>query len=178
MSMNTSLLFYAVLAAMACERVAELLVSTRNARWSLAHGGVESGHGHYPAMVLLHLSLFVGCVVEVKAAHRPFVTWVAVPALIVVLLSQVLRWWCISTLGHQWSTRVIVVPDLERVVSGPYRWWRHPNYAAVAAEGLALPLIHSAWITAIVFSVLNFWLLKVRLGVEERALAGLRQAAA
>lgn len=173
--MSASLLFYVVLAAVACERVLELVVSTRNARWSLAHGGVETGRRHYPVMVVLHVSLLGGCVLEVQALHRPFVARLGLLALAVVLLSQLLRWWCITTLGRQWSTRVLVVPGLQRVVRGPYRWWRHPNYAAVVAEGLALPLVHSAWITALVFSVLNFWLLRVRLGVEERALRELHE---
>ncbi len=176
--LNALLFFYVVLAIVSCERVLELVVSTRNARWSLAHGGVESGRGHYPFMVLLHGCLLVGCLAEVQLADRPFLAWVGLPAFAVVIASQLLRWWCIRTLGRQWSTRVIVVPGSDRVVSGPYRWWSHPNYAAVVAEGFALPLIHSAWTTAVVFTVLNFWLLRVRLGVEERALADLKQVSA
>jgi len=91
-----------------------------------------------------------------------------------VLGAQALRWWCIATLGRQWNTRVIIVPGLARVVDGPYRVLRHPNYVAVVLEGLALPLVHSAWITAVVFTVVNAALLAVRLRVENAALADLR----
>jgi methyltransferase len=91
--------------------------------------------------------------------------------LTVVVGAQALRWWCIRTLGPQWNTRVIVVPGMPRVTGGPYRWMNHPNYVAVVLEGIALPLVHSAWITALVFTVLNAWVLRVRLIDENRALA-------
>ncbi len=90
--------------------------------------------------------------------------------LAVVLLAQGLRWWCITVLGHQWNTRVIVVPGLHLVAGGPYRWIRHPNYVAVVAEGIALPLVHTAWLTAAIFTVLNIPLLAVRIRAEEAAL--------
>jgi methyltransferase len=91
----------------------------------------------------------------------------------VVLASQTLRWWCIVTLGPQWNTRVIVVPGATRVATGPYRWLSHPNYVAVVAEGIALPLVHTAWLTAVVFTALNALLLRTRLRVENAALASL-----
>jgi methyltransferase len=152
----------------AAERVAELVVSLRNARWSFARGGVESGRGHYPFMVALHTGLLAACMVE--ALHRPFIPVLGWTMLAVVLLSQGLRWWCIAVLGHQWNTRVIVVPGLHLVARGPYRWIRHPNYVAVVAEGIALPLVHTAWITALVFTVLNIPLLAIRIRTEETAL--------
>ena len=39
--------------------------------------------------------------------------------------------------------------------TGPYRWLHHPNYVAVVAEGFALPLVHTAWLTAAGFTVAN-----------------------
>ena len=152
----------------AAERVAELVVSLRNARWSFARGGVESGRRHYPFMVALHTGLLAACMVE--ALHRPFIPALGWTMFAVVLLSQGLRWWCIAVLGHQWNTRVIVVPGLQLVARGPYRWIRHPNYVAVVAEGIALPLVHTAWITALVFTVLNIPLLAIRIRTEEKAL--------
>ena len=89
------------------------------------------------------------------------------------LAAQGLRWWCIATLGPQWNTRVVVVPSAARVADGPYRFLPHPNYVAVVAEGVALPLVHTAWITALVFTVLNAALLRTRIKVENAALASL-----
>jgi methyltransferase len=90
-----------------------------------------------------------------------------------VLAAQALRWWCIRTLGPQWNTRIIVVSGLSRITAGPYRWFNHPNYVAVVLEGLALPLVHSAWITAAIFTLANAALLRVRIRAENRALCSM-----
>ena len=162
--------FYVVLIlAVAVERLVELFVSRRNLAWARRHGGREYGFGHYPFMVLLHTGLLVACLSE--AAHRSFVPALGWPMIAVVVLAQALRWWCIAVLGHRWNTRVIVVPGLPLVERGPYRWLRHPNYVAVVLEGIALPLVHSAWITAVVFTVVNAGLLRVRISSENAALA-------
>jgi methyltransferase len=162
--------YYLLILAVGVERLVELLVAKRNARWALAHGGKEFGHNHYPVMVVLHTALLLGCVIEVWALHRPFLPWIGWPMLAVVAVSQVLRWWCVTTLGRRWNTRVIVLPKSQLVQSGPYRWIHHPNYVAVVAEGVALPLVHGAWLTAIGFTVANALLLTVRIKVENSAL--------
>lgn len=163
-----------LIAAVAVERMAELALSQRNLAWSRARGGVEFGARHYPTMVALHTGLLAGCLLEVFALHRPFLPALGWPMLAVVLGAQSLRWWCIATLGHQWNTRVVVVPEAARVTRGPYRFVSHPNYVAVVVEGFALPLVHTAWITAITFTVLNAALLRTRIEVENSALAGLK----
>jgi methyltransferase len=152
------------------ERLAELRVSRANTAWALARGGREYGAGHYPAMVVLHSSLLAGALVEVAVADRPFVLVLGWPMLGLVALSQSLRWWCIATLGRQWNTRVVVVPDLPLVRRGPYAYLGHPNYVAVVVEGAALPLVHSAWVTALAFTVLNAALLTIRIRTEDAAL--------
>ncbi|MEU3450846.1 isoprenylcysteine carboxylmethyltransferase family protein [Streptomyces thermolilacinus] len=162
---------YALLVlAVAVERGAELVVARRNARWSLARGAVESGRRHYPVMVALHTGLLVGCVAEVWLAGRPFDPLLGWTMLAAVVAAQALRWWCVVTLGPRWNTRVLVVPGLPLVAGGPYRWLRHPNYVAVVVEGLALPLVHGAWVTATVFTLANAALLAVRVRCEEAAL--------
>ncbi|GAA2536230.1 isoprenylcysteine carboxyl methyltransferase family protein [Mycolicibacterium diernhoferi] len=160
--------FLALVVLVAVERVAELVVSQRNLAWSTANGGKEYGAGHYPVMVALHTGLLAGAVLEARSRRR-FV-W---PAFWVVAAAQVLRWWCIGTLGKQWNTRVVVVPGAQRVVGGPYRVVPHPNYVAVVLEGAALPLAGGAWITAAVFSVANALLLRTRIRVENEALTSL-----
>jgi methyltransferase len=157
----------------AAERVAELVVSQRNLATSKARGGSEFGAGHYPVMVILHTALLACCLIEVLALHRPFIPVLGWSMLAVALAAQGLRWWCITTLGWQWNTRVIVVPGAARVTGGPYRYLSHPNYVAVALEGVALPLVHSAWITAVAFTVLNAALMRARIKVENTALASL-----
>ncbi|WP_336204262.1 isoprenylcysteine carboxyl methyltransferase family protein [Nonomuraea sp. LPB2021202275-12-8] len=155
------------------ERLAELVVARRNAAWSMARGGVVTGQGHYPWMVALHTGLLIGAPLEVALADRPFLPWLGWPMLALVVAAQALRWWCITALGPRWNTQVIVVPGLPLVTGGPYRlrWLRHPNYVAVVVEGFALPLTHTAWVTALVFTVLNAALLVVRIRCENAALS-------
>ena len=162
-------LYVALVLVVAAERVVELVVSRRNLAWARAHGGREYGFGHYPFMVFLHTGLLVACLVE--AGHRPFIPALGWPMFALVLLAQALRWWCITVLGPRWNTRIVVVPGLPLVDRGPYRWMRHPNYVAVVLEGIALPLVHTAWITALVFTVVNAVLLRVRISAENLALA-------
>lgn len=168
--------FVVVVALVALERLAELIVSQRNAAWSFARGGHETGQGHYPAMVALHTGFLVAMLVEALVRRPEVPSAPAWSMLALVAVAQALRWWCIATLGPQWNTRVIVVPDLAPVRTGPYRFLAHPNYVAVVVEGIALPLIHACWITAAGFTILNAALLRVRLRVENDALATLQRA--
>ncbi len=162
--------YYTFLALVCLERLVELVLSTRNAAWSRARGGVEFGRGHFPPMVALHTALLLGCALEPMLAHRTFVPWLGWPMLAVALAAQGLRWWCVATLGPRWNTRVIAVPGLPLVDRGPYRWIKHPNYLAVVIEGIALPLAGSAWITGVVFTLLDAIVLTVRIRCEDQAL--------
>ncbi|MFL0179709.1 MULTISPECIES: isoprenylcysteine carboxyl methyltransferase family protein [unclassified Mycobacterium] len=163
-------MYYLLILAVGLERLAELAVSTSNADWAFSRGAKEFGRGHYPAMVILHSGFLIACVAEVWLLHRPFIGWLGWPMLALAALSQALRWWCVRTLGRRWNTRVIVLADVPLVQRGPYRWLRHPNYVAVSLEGLALPLIHTAWLTAVTFTLANAALLWVRIRLENTAL--------
>lgn len=156
----------------ALERLVELVVARRNLAWALRNGGVEHGRETFRWMVLLHVGLLVGSLAEVWLMDPPWIAWLGWPMLALVIASQALRWWCIATLGQQWNTRVVVVPGLPLVARGPYRRLRHPNYVAVVVEGFALPMVHTAWITATVFTVLDAVVLRSRIRTENRALAG------
>ena len=171
--------FFALIAATALERLVELRASNRHADWAFAHGGEEFGQSHYPFMVVLHSLFLVAMPLEVWLLSRTVSPVVMVGMFGVAMGCQLLRWWCITTLGPRWNSRVIVVPGLPRVTGGPYRlpWLRHPNYLVVVVEGIALPLVHGAWLSALVFSVLNGFLLRERIRVEEQALTRLSRPA-
>ncbi|HWR86098.1 MAG TPA: isoprenylcysteine carboxylmethyltransferase family protein [Rhodoglobus sp.] len=165
-------LYIALILLTGGERIAELVISRRNAALAFERGGREYGQRHFPWMVALHTGLLLACIAEVVLLDRPFIPWLGWPMLAIALLCQAGRYWVIASLGTQWNTRVIVVPGAGRVGDrGLYRWFTHPNYVIVAVEGIALPLVHSAWITAIVFTVLNaVLLLRFRIPTEDRAL--------
>ncbi len=169
--MTSQLAYFALLALLAAERLYELRISRRNAERALARGAVEAGRAHFAWMRALHAGFLAACALEVALLARPFDARLGLPMLALALAAQALRYWAIATLGARWNVRVIVTPGEPVVTSGPYRWLRHPNYAAVVLEGFAIPLIHSALLTALAFSALNAWLLRVRIRVEERALA-------
>jgi methyltransferase len=159
-----------LLAAVSAERGLELALSARNARRLRARGGVESGRGHYPAMVAFHAALLVACALEPLLAPAPWPRAVAQGAAAGVVLAQALRWWAVASLGDRWTTRVITLAGAPPVRRGPYRWLAHPNYLAVVVEVAALPLALGAWRTALAATALNALVLWTRIRVEERAL--------
>jgi methyltransferase len=154
----------------AAERAVEVLIARRHNRWLVAHGGIELGAGHYRWMVLLHSGFLVAAVAEVWLLDRPLVPPLAAAMILVLVTAMSLRYWVIGTLGRRWTTRVICLPGEPLIKAGPYRALHHPNYLAVVAEMVALPLVHTAWLTAIVFSLANAWVLRVRIRVEEEGL--------
>lgn len=167
-----------LVAAVGAERLAEVALSRRNERWLVARGAVESGAEHYPWMVALHAGFLVSCVAEVWLLRRPLVPPLAVAMGVVLLAAMALRLWTMATLGRRWTVRVLTVPGEAPVTGGPFRFLDHPNYLAVALEVAALPLLHTAWLTAVVFSALDGVLLRARIRVEDRALGRERPGSA
>ena len=169
--MDTRLLYTILVACVAAGRLVELRIAARNRARLLARGGVEVEPGHYPWMVLLHTAFLIACPLEVWLLDRPFLPALAVVMLVLLILATALRSWVIRTLDGRWTTRIVVLPGVPPVLGGPYRWIRHPNYLAVCTEIAALPLVHTAWLTAVTFSLLNALLLRVRIRAEEKALS-------
>jgi methyltransferase len=168
--LGATTLLHGYLALLLLERSVELVVSSRNARRAVAAGAVETGRGHYPVMVIFHASFLVAAAVEPIVLPRAWPLAAAIPALLLALAAQALRWWAVATLGARWSTRIVVPPGSTPVTGGPYRFLRHPNYVAVALELAAVPLIGGALLTCAVASLGNALLLTARIPAEERAL--------
>ena len=159
---------WAILAFVILQRLSELVIAQRNTSRLVDAGGREAGRGHYPVMVLLHVS-WLACLVWL-APPQP-VSWLFVACFAVL---QVFRLWIVMSMGKRWTTRIIVVPGEQLVASGPYRFLRHPNYMLVTAEIACLPMVFGLWKLALVFSVLNAAMLYVRISAENEALAGSR----
>ena len=163
-------LFTGLLAIVVGERLFEMRVAKHNTRWLREHGAVEVGSGHYPVMVVIH-ALFLGsCLFEVWVLDRPFIPALATVMVLLLAGTMAVRYWVISTLGRRWTTRILCLPGEPTIATGPYRLVRHPNYLAVMVEIVALPLLHTAWSSALIFSVANGFLLRHRIRVEDRAL--------
>ena len=166
---GTAILFLAV-ALVATQRLLELALARRNERKARAKGAVERGWGHYPFVVALHSLWLVSTLVEGLLRGPEFPAFWPLP-LALFLLVQPLRYWAIFSLGERWNTKILVLPGEKSVRRGPYRYLDHPNYVVVVAEILTFPLIFGAWITALVFTVLNAVILSVRIREENRALS-------
>jgi len=169
--LDSRVIYTALIGLVACVRLVELAISRRHIARLKARGAVEVGRSHYPWMVAVHASFLVACVLEVWLLDRPWVPPLGVAMLVLLVGAAALRSWVIATLGDRWSTRVVFVPGEPPVLTGPFRWLRHPNYLAVVVEFLALPMVHTAWLTALVFSIANGLVLRARIAVEEAALA-------
>jgi methyltransferase len=169
--MSGAMIFFLVLvgAVGAC-RLVELRLSRRHQRALAAGGAAPVAEPVYPAMVALHTGILAGAVAETLLLGRPFVVALAIPAVLLVVAANALRFWVIATLGVHWNVRIVASMPLGVVTSGPYRFVRHPNYVAVFVELAALPLVHGAYLTAIVGALLHAAVLHRRVGLEESVL--------
>ena len=152
------------------QRLAELVLAKRNYQWAMQHGGKEYGAEHYWLFIVLHTSWLVSLSFEWLILKPSIPAWW--PLLLgLIVVAQVLRYWTIGTLGRCWNTRIVIFDEMRRVKTGPYRYLRHPNYAAVVIEIIAIPALVGAWYTALLFSIANAaLLLLIRIPAEERAL--------
>jgi methyltransferase len=148
------------------ERVAELILARRNTRRLMNRGASEVAPAHYPLIVILHAAWLGG--LWLLAWDRPIrIGWLVLFAAV-----QAVRFWVLATLGERWTTRIVILPDAPLVKAGPYRFLNHPNYAVVVAEIAILPLVFGLPWYALVFSVLNFLVLSIRITAENAALQG------
>ncbi len=155
------------------QRIAELVLANRNRVWALKQGACEYGARHYPLFFLVHTTWLIGWVFEGGFNNSLAYFWPGWLSLF--LFAQVVRYWCIISLGRYWNTRVLIIPEGKIVRHGPYRFLKHPNYMAVTLELFVVPLLFDAVFTAVIATCANAaLLLLVRIPVEERALLSLR----
>jgi methyltransferase len=148
-------------------RLAELGISRRNQRQLEKQGVLKIPEPHFRWMVLLHGGVLVCAGAEVLILHRPLIPALALPMAVLFVLANLLRWWVIRTLAGHWNVEVMESSRVGVVSSGPYRWVRHPNYVAVVIEIFSLPMIHTAWITAILGTLGDLEILRRRIKVED-----------
>ena len=167
---RTTAAFLGLLLAVALLRLVELRISKRHQKEMAARGAAKIDEPKFRWMVLLHTAVLLGAALEVVVLRRPFILWLAAPMFSLFLAANAVRWWVIRSLGEHWNVQVVDSTRLGVVTSGPFRYVRHPNYAAVFAEMLALPLILTAWITAAAGAFAHIGVLAQRLSTEERVL--------
>lgn len=167
--MVSQVLYTVLIVAIALQRLSEVVLSRRNRAWVLTRGALEFGSRQLPVIKLLHTAFLCGCLLEVWSGARPFIPVLGGLCLATIVACQAVRYWTIATLGPRWNVSILVIPGMPLEAGGPYRFLRHPNYLVVVFEGLAIPLVHSAWLSALLFTLANAPLLRARIRCEESA---------
>lgn len=161
--------------AVVLQRLGELVIARRNESWMKRKGAIVVKEPLYKWIVLTHIFFLVFVILEGFMRHRLSASIPLIPLVIFILL-QILRVWCLQSLGRFWNTKIIVLPGACLKTSGPYRFFKHPNYVIVGLEFIVLPLIFYAYITSIIFPVLHLILMYYRIPKEEQALQTYKNA--
>jgi methyltransferase len=166
--------FLALFSLIILQRLMELRIAKRNETWMKAQGAIEFGSRHYRYLVLMHLCFFISLLTEKIALNKGMSPlWPVIFG--IFLLAQTVRVWALLSLGRFWNTKIIVLPNAEVVLNGPYRYIKHPNYLVVAVELAVIPLLFGAYLTAIIFSIVNAIMMFIRIPEEEYALQNLTE---
>ena len=147
----------------------ELLVSKAHERTLLRRGAIEPLDPPFRQMQWAYPLVFVAMAVEGAIQEGP-PTRIVVAGAVLFLIAKLLKFWAIASLGTFWTFRIIVLPSVPLVVTGPYRWLRHPNYAAVVGELLGFALLVGARVAGPLGAVYFGYLLRERIVAEEAAL--------
>lgn len=148
------------------QRAAEEIHSARNTNALLARGAREEGAGYYPVVAVAHLSWIASLFFLIPPDAQPF--W---PLIGLYVALQAARYWVIATLGPYWTHRIITIDEAPIVSSGPYRFFKHPNYAITIAETLLLPVAFSALAQALIMTAIWVAVLNYKIRIEDAALA-------
>ena len=155
------------------QRLTELWIAKRNEKHLKSKGAVEFGKKHYKWFIIMHTAFFIALIFEMT--YIKHVAYTISPFLLILfLLTQIIRVWCIYSLGVYWNTKIIIIPHEERITTGPYKFLNHPNYLIVGVELFVIPLMVQAYYTALLFPLLHILLMFIRIPAENRALSRLR----
>ena len=147
----------------------EARLAARHDRALRSAGALEPGDDVFPLMRLAYPAGFLAMAFEAEVrGARVNLMWAA--GLVVFVLAKAIKYWAIATLGPRWTFRVLVPPASSRIMSGPYRFMRHPNYVGVIGELVGMGIMAQAPISGVLTVVVFLMLILARIRVEERAL--------
>lgn len=149
------ILFICIVTIIVVQRLLELKISRQNVDILLTQGAKEHPAFYYRLVVVLQIFWFAAMLGEVWILNRPFFPSLASIAIFITLIGQYLRYLSMLALGSRWTLPVMTLPNIPIIESGIYSYLRHPNWLGVFLEIPAVPLIHSAYLTAIIFSISN-----------------------
>ncbi len=149
------------------QRLIELYWANRNTKRLISLGGIEHSPRHYSLIVLLHSSwivvllgsLWLTSKIEISAVYFAF-----------FVLLTLFRIWILATLGSFFTTKIISLPGAPLRKTGPYRFFKHPNYVLVVFEIAVVPMIFGFWQIALIWGLANIGILGYRIQQEDLAL--------
>ena len=148
-------------------RIGELILSKSNERWLVKNGAIEFGERHYPYIVSLHILFFISLILEYS---RQQALSYNISLIIIYLLLIAFKTWVILSMGKFWNTKIYHILNIPLIKKGPYKYFKHPNYAVVIAEIAVIPLAFHLYFTAIAFTLINMIMLYVRIKEENKVL--------
>jgi len=162
--------YICLLVLVGIERLGEVAVSRRNQSKMRAQGAQKIREPHFPWLVAFHTVVLIAAGLEVLLLNRPLIPALAIAMLALFILSNLIRYWVIYLLADLWNIQIMDSGRIGIITSGPYRWVRHPNYVGVVLEVFSLPMIHTAWITAVAGTLGYFEILRRRIKIEDQVL--------
>lgn len=146
-------------------------ISARNVARQTAKGAVIiDGSGIGRLNIALRFGWLLAMLAEVEVFQRPFSWPIFILAGVATAIAFALRVASMRQLGERWSLPTVVMPGAQPESSGIYRYLRHPNWLGVGMEIVSVPMLHGAWLTAVIFLTLELLLLRHRASVEAGAL--------
>lgn len=148
----------------------EARLAARHDRALRSAGASEPGDDVFRLMRLAYPAGFLAMAFEAQVRGAR-VNMMCAAGLVVFVLAKAIKYWAIVTLGPRWTFRVLVPPASSRIMTGPYRVMRHPNYLGVIGELVGMGMMAQAPISGVVSAGVFLMLIVARIRVEERALA-------
>lgn len=162
-------MFFLFIGLVIFQRITELVIARKNEEWMKKQGAIEFGQGHYPVMVAIHTAFLIFFILEVIVFNKQLSSFWQV-LLVLFIFTQAMRIWALASLGKFWNTKIIILPGADVIKKGPYKIIKHPNYLIVSIELIVIPLMFNAYITTVLFTLMNILILSIRIPAEEKAL--------
>ena len=156
----------------------EAVRARRNERAQKARGGIEPQDDVYNIMRIAYPVAFLAMLAEwaLRPGTATASTAVVLVGVVIFAAAKIIKWSAILALGRCWTFRVIVVPGDPLVASGPYRYFRHPNYVGVIGELVGAAVMTRALLAGPIAVIVFAVLLQKRIAVEDRALRAAKMA--
>lgn len=120
--------------------------------------------------VLVGSLMLLGSIAEELWLRPAFAPLFFAAGWLCAVASFALRRRAIRELGKMWSLHVEIRERHQLVVTGPYRWVRHPAYTSMMLELASLGLLLQSRYTSVLAAVLFIPTLIARIRIEEAAL--------